>query len=106
MAKVKPKKTKSKKKEQQGKKDVKPSPSPENKQKPPKTWVALRLSIPELTLIYELMHDVKWGYQKMSKYDQRKDRAKKIIKMAKKVMGKIEDKVLMVEDKDKDGGNK
>ena len=93
MTKVKPKN----KKKEQDKKDV-----PDNQK--PKTWVALRLSIPELTLIYELMHDVKWGYQKMSKYDQRKDRAKKIIKMAKKVMKKIEDKVLMVEDKD--GGDK
>ena len=95
MAKVKPKN----KKKEQNNKDV-----PDNQR--PKTWVALRLSIPELTLIYELMHDVKWGYQKMSKYDQRKDRAKKIIKMAKKVMQKIEDKVLMVEDKDKGGGKK
>jgi|TARA_Y100000817_G_C16485462_1_gene379998 predicted histidine transporter YuiF (NhaC family) len=66
----------------------------------PKTWVALRLSIPELTLIYELMHDVKYAYRTMSKYDQRKDNAKEINKRASKIMEKIEKKVLMVEDKD------
>lgn len=66
----------------------------------PRTWVALRLSIPELTLIYELMHDVKYAYRTMSKYDQRKDNAKDIMKRATKVMKKIEEKVLMVEDDD------
>jgi len=67
----------------------------------PKTWVALRLSIPELTLVYELLHDVRYSYRGMSKYDQRKDSAKGIIKSANKIMKKIEDKVLMVEDDDK-----
>jgi hypothetical protein len=67
----------------------------------PKTWVALRLSIPELTLVYELLHDVKHTYRVMSKYDQRKDSAKGVIKSASKIMKKIEDKVLMVEDNDK-----
>jgi len=83
------KKTKTKKKD---------SELPDNQR--PKTWVALRLSIPELTLIYELMHDVKCAYRTMSKYDQRKDNAKSIIKCANKVMTKVEEKVLMVEDKD------
>lgn len=69
--------------------------------KRPRTWVALRLSIPELTLVYELLHDVRYAYKGMSKYDQRKDSAKGIIKNASKIMKKIEDKVLMVEDDDK-----
>jgi hypothetical protein len=69
---------------------------PENQR--PRTWVALRLSVPELTLIYELMHDVKVAYRGMSKYDQRKDNAKSIIKRADKIMNKIDEKVLMVKD--------
>tara|TARA_R100001015_G_C4521491_1_gene90369 strand:+ start:400 stop:549 length:150 start_codon:yes stop_codon:yes gene_type:complete len=46
------------------------------------------------------MHDVKYAYRTMSKYDQRKDNAKEINKRASKIMEKIEKKVLMVEDKD------
>ena len=69
---------------------------PENQR--PRTWVALRLSVPELTLIYELMHDVKVAYRGMSKYDQRKDNAKSIIKRADKIMNKIDEKVLMVKE--------
>ena len=72
--------------------------TPDNQK--PRTWVSLRLSVPELTLIYELMHDVKVAYRKMSKYDQSKDNAKAIIKRADKIMSKIDEKVLMVEDKD------
>ena len=72
--------------------------TPDNQK--PRTWVSLRLSVPELTLIYELMHDVKVAYRKISKYDQRKDNAKAIIKRADKIMSKIDEKVLMVEDKD------
>ena len=74
--------------------------TPDNQK--PRTWVALRLSIPELTLIYELMHDVKYAYRTMSKYDQRKDNAKGIMKRAQKIMTKIEEKVLMVEEEKDD----
>jgi len=80
------------------KKEKKEDKVPENQK--PRTWVALRLSVPEMTLIYELMHDVKVAYRGMSKYDQRKDNAKTIMKRADKIMNKIDEKVLMVEDKD------
>jgi len=56
--------------------------------------LSLWVSIADMTLIYELLHDVKITYVKLSAEDKRKDSAKTVIEACNRIMKKIEYKLL------------
>ena len=61
--------------------------------------VTLKFSLRELTLIYELMHDVRFFYEKQMTEEEKTENAETNLNTALKILGKIERKVLPTDDK-------
>jgi hypothetical protein len=58
------------------------------------TNLSLWLSVEDMTLVYELLHDVKVTYVKLTEEDKRKASAKSVIASCNRIMKKIEYKLL------------
>ncbi len=56
--------------------------------------LSLWLSVEDMTLVYELLHDVKVTYVKLEEEDKRKDSAKSVMASCNRIMKKIEYKLL------------
>ena len=56
--------------------------------------LSLWVSVADMTLIYELLHDVKITYVKLSPEDKSKESAQTVIESCNRIMKKIEYKLL------------
>jgi len=56
--------------------------------------LSLWLSVEDMTLVYELLHDVKVTYVKLTEEDKRKTSAKSVMAACSRIMKKIEYKLL------------